>query len=84
MDKEIHIDNDRAAMYYTWTGRILKFIKVRKRILVAITPIEPNRAQTLTEIAERLERIREVFAEKRKNRRQIFIAKQKIKQHGKI
>ncbi len=77
MDKEIHIYKERAKMFYTYRSNILGIIPVRKKLLAAETTIKANRGQTLTEIAERLERIREIHAMRRLHRRDIWRARYK-------
>lgn len=78
MDKEIWIEEGRAVLYYTWKSHYLQVIPVRKKLLAAITLIKPNRGETLTEIADKLEKIRRIYAAKRLNRRRIWLDKVKI------
>lgn len=82
MDKEIWIDDEKgyAELRYTWRKKVAGLFKVRVNTLAAMTPIERNRAQTLSEIAEKLERTREIFAARRKNRRDIYMARIKAMQ----
>ena len=77
MDKEIWIDDNKTArMYYVAKSSCLG-IPYQKRILASITPIKPNRGETLTEIADKLEAIREAVRKKRKVLRRKWIAKYK-------
>ncbi len=76
MDKEIYIDDKRntAELWYTWKSTRCLFTKKRKLLAAKIT-IKPNRAQTLSEIARRLERVREINSLRRQHKRDIWRAK---------
>lgn len=73
MDKEIWIDDKKyvAELWYTWKTTRLG-IPVRRKILAAEMSIKPNRAQSVEEIADRLEKIRTVHKLRRQHKRLIW------------